>query len=366
MSLNFNFGMPTNFYFGLDCIKNNIESLKIGFHALIVTGKNSSKINGSFYDITKALENCNIRYTIFDEIEENPSFQTIEKGRQIGLKNNIDFIICIGGGSPLDAGKAISLFIKNETIDQFNYSTKENLDYLPIIAIPTTAGTGSEVTPHSIITDNIKKTKVNLGHKIYPKIAFVDSKYTYNLPKDITINTTLDAFCHLIEGYLNNNANDFTDLIANLAFDIMGKNLYNLVDFNFTEEFRDDIMYVSMLAGLVISQTGTSIPHGLSYPLTYFKKIPHGLACAITTTEYLKTFDDKSKINIMLNKLNISNIDELSKIFNSLIKIETSFSDVELEEYANDFFENKSKLKNHPENISLVQISNILFNSINK
>ncbi len=359
MLIDFKFALPTKIFFGDNCVKKNYNHLLLGRHALIVTGKKSSKYNGSLNDVTNILNEHNVGYTIFDEVNENPDFQCIEEGKKLGIKNNIDFIISIGGGSPLDGGKAISLFIKNPTLNSNNLMETTNLIYLPIVAIPTTSGTGSEITQYSIITDNTKETKINIGHTIYPTVSFLDPQYTYNLPNNITISTSLDTLCHLIEGYLNTKANIFSDNSVYSGLTVYSNLFNNLIENNFTYDFRNNIMYTSMLGGLVISQTGTSIPHALSYPLIYYKNIPHGTACAIVLIEYLKTFKNTEKLNSMLSILKLKDLQELEYILNKLVCSDISLNLAEIEKYSQLCYENKLKLKNHTEEIHLNDIINI-------
>ncbi|NLL73141.1 MAG: iron-containing alcohol dehydrogenase, partial [Clostridiales bacterium] len=272
--------------------------------------------------------------------------------------------IGIGGGSPMDAAKAIAVFIKNPDINMDNIFTSGKLDSIPVVAVATTSGTGSEVTQYSIVTSNKEKTKKNLGQSIFPKVAFLDSKYTYNLPYDITVNTAIDAFTHLVEGYLNTNSTPMSDIYGEKGFELFKYCFEKLVNKELDLEFRKKIMMASTMAGIQISQTGTSLPHGMGYPLTYFKDLPHGLANGVLTIEYLKSFKDKSKIEKMLKYLGLSELDQLEVIFNSLIDIKLDITLEEIIEYATKFASNKDKLKNHTEEISLEEIISIYSNSI--
>ena len=155
-----NYSMPTKVYFGRGVINKYKADMKVlGDKAFIITGKNSSKKNGSLDQTKFALESLNIDYLIFDEVEENPSLETIEKAAAIGKEEKVDFIIGVGGGSPIDAAKAVGVFIKNPQIDGDNVFSHRNLKSLPVVAIPTTSGTGSEVTPYSIVTVHKEETK---------------------------------------------------------------------------------------------------------------------------------------------------------------------------------------------------------------
>ncbi len=151
--MEFKYIMPTQIYFGKDVVLKNKEVFStIGSKALIVTGRSSAKKNGSYDDVKKALIETGIEYVLFDEVEENPSLETIEKGSNIGKDNNVDFVIGIGGGSPMDAAKAMAVFIKNPEINKDNIFSSGKLKSIPVVAVPTTSGTGSEVTQYSIVT----------------------------------------------------------------------------------------------------------------------------------------------------------------------------------------------------------------------
>jgi alcohol dehydrogenase class IV len=361
------YSMPTDVYFGEDVVLKNKEVFReIGGKALVVTGRNSAKKNGSYDDVKKALDETGIEHILFDEVEENPSLETIEEGTDIGKKNNVDFVIGIGGGSPMDAAKAIAVFIKNPEINKENIFEAGKLENIPVVAVPTTSGTGSEVTQFSIVTTNKEKTKKNLGQNVFPKVAFVDYKYTYDLPYDITVSTAIDAFTHLVEGYLNINSNYMSDIFGEKGFELFKYCFEKLVAKDLNQEFREKAMMASVLGGIQIAQNGTSLPHGMGYPLTYFKGLPHGLANGVLTIEYLKSFKDQSRINRMLNILGFSNLDELEDILKSLINVKIVVSADEIKEYAENFFVNKDKLKNHPDEIEFEDILAIYSKSLLK
>ncbi|NLZ47794.1 MAG: iron-containing alcohol dehydrogenase [Clostridiales bacterium] len=361
----FKYSMPTELYFGRGCIEKNKNALlKLGNNALIITGKNSSKKNGSLQAMIKALDDLNIRYHLFDDVEENPSLETIEKAASLGKNLEVDFVIGIGGGSPLDASKAIAVFIKNPHINKSNIFSSDTLESLPVVAVPTTSGTGSEVTPYSIVTVHSEETKKNLGQNIFPTIAYLDSSFTYGLPYDITVNTSIDAFTHLVESYLNSNASLLSDMLAEKGFQLFKDCFTNLINKDLSEDFREKVMLASTIAGMSIAQAGTSLPHGMGYALTYYKKLPHGLANAVLTIEYLKSFKDQSKINKMLSILGLNNLQDLKDIFDSLFNVNLKLTEEEVKLYASKFAENKAKLKNHPEEVDILVIEEIYRKSL--
>lgn len=360
-----NYLMPTKILLGKKVIDTHKELLKnYGEKAYIITGKKSSKVNGSYGDVVKALEEQRIDYTVFDDIEENPSLETIERAAELGKREKVDFIIGIGGGSPLDASKAIGIFINNEGVNKENIFNIPALKSLPIIAVPTTSGTGSEVTPYAIVTDHKAKTKKNLGQIVFPEIAFLDPSYTENMPYSVTVNTAVDAFSHLAEGYLNANASLITDMYAEKGIELFGQCLKSLLDNSIDYSVREKLMLSSTLGGMLIAQTGTSLPHGMGYALTYFKGVPHGMANGILFGEYLKVFKNKDKVNNILRLMNLQSLDELQHILSLLLKLNIEITEEDIIDYTKSMVENKAKLKNHPENIEFEDIFNIYKNSL--
>ncbi len=365
--MEFKYSMPTKIYFGEDSVLKNKEVFSnIGSKALIVTGRSSAKKNGSYDDVVKALSEEGIEHILFDQVEENPSLETIEKGSNIGKTNNVDFIIGIGGGSPMDASKAMAIFIKNPEINIDNIFCGKQFESIPVVAVATTSGTGSEVTQYSIVTSNKEKTKKNLGQAVFPAAAFLDSKYTFDLCYDITVNTAIDAFTHLVEGYLNSNSTYMSDIYGERGFELFNYCFKKLINRELDNEFRTKIMLASTLGGIQISQNGTSIPHGLGYPLTYFKGLPHGLANGVLTIEYLKCFKNKTKVEKMLKILQMKTLEELEEIFKKLVDVNIQITEEEIMEYSKMFVSNKKKLKNHPEKVSLEGIVQIYSKSLLK
>lgn len=283
------FYLPTRIYSERNCVKKyGGEWAALGKKALIVTGRSSAR-NGSLADVTAVLAEKNIPYYVFDETEENPSIEMVMKVRDIGVKEEVDFVIGIGGGSPMDAAKAIALMIaqKDKGAD-FLYEAGDDRA-LPVVEVPTTCGTGSEATPYAILTIHAKRTKASLPHRIYPAYALVDGKYLVNTDRSILVNTAVDALGHFIESYVNKNATDFSRMLCEYGMHIWSSAKNVLIGADVTEEECDTLLFASTLAGMAISHTGTSLPHGLSYYLTYEKGIPHGKAVGYFLPGYLAT-----------------------------------------------------------------------------
>ena len=279
------FFMPTRLYTGHNCVEAHADELgRLGTRALIVTGGSSSRKNGALDDVTAVLGKNGYVWEVFDEVEENPSVETVMKAAEMGIRMKADCVIGIGGGSPLDAAKAAALMAANPDKDEV-FLCKGGKPYnepLPVAAIPTTCGTGSEVTAVSVLTYHDRRTKGSIPFKIFPKLALCDGKYLRFAPKTLIINTALDALAHLVESRLCSGADTYSLMCADSGLVCWSKQLDLLRNLHEpTDSELDSLMAASSIAGMAIAQTGTGIPHGLSYTLTYEAHVPHGKACAV-------------------------------------------------------------------------------------
>lgn len=357
--------IPTKIVMGKESVKTNSQLFgNYGKHALLVTGRASSKRNGSLADVQHALEREGITYTVFDEIEENPSLETIEKAAKVGLTSKAQFVIGIGGGSPLDAAKAIAVMIMHPHLKADTLIANELLNAVPVLAVPTTAGTGSEVTPFAIVTDHKEKTKKNIGHKIFPEVAFLDAKYMEEMPYSVTIHTAVDALSHLVESYLCVKSNVISESFVEKGLMLWGECIGALLNNALTYETREKLLLASTLGGMAISQTGTSLPHGMGYPLTYYKAIPHGLANGILYKAYLGCFKDKTKVEKIHKLLGLKNHEALEEVLGQLCNVDVEITDAEIDHYAKTMCGNAAKLINHPETVGYGEIFEIYRKSL--
>jgi alcohol dehydrogenase class IV len=336
--MQFKFHMPTKAYFGTGCISQNSSELALlGKQALIVTGGHSARESGALTDICNELTALNIGYAVFDKVENNPSTDTVKAGGAEAKRIGADFIVGIGGGSPLDASKAVAVLAVNEIEPVELFTNKFTTKPLPIVAIPTTAGTGSEVTPYCILTRNDLQTKVSFGNAdTFPSIAFLDPRYTESQPFGVTVNTAVDAFSHCLEGYLGKRRTPASDILALEGISLFGRCLGDLKAAKITYEHRENLLYMSMLGGVVISHTGTTIVHGAGYNLTYFKGIPHGKANGFLMTEYMRFNYDyaRDRIDNVMKLLKMGNLDEFGEAMTDLLGEAPCLDEAEIAQYA--------------------------------
>jgi len=203
--VSYGYYLPTRIIAGKDCIIQNRDLFRsLGKKALIVTGAHSAKRNGSLSDVITALEATGVSYFVFDKVMSNPTIACVYEGAEVARVNQCDMIIAIGGGSPMDAGKAIALLAAQEIAEENLFAGNYTDQVLPMAFVPTTAGTGSEVTQYAILTNDQAQTKTSIASDLlFPNVAFLDAKYTENLPTETTINTAIDALSHAVEGMLS-------------------------------------------------------------------------------------------------------------------------------------------------------------------
>lgn len=289
--MNYSMYMPVDLRSGENCVRNNADCFRLGKHALIVTGKHAAKACGALDDVTiGVLDSLGIAYTVYDRIGENPLASVCHAGGQLAALAGADMIIGIGGGSAMDAAKAIAAYAANPTVSAEEIFTAERKPSLPIILIPTTAGTGSEVNPYAVLTlDGQDKKKTFTDKKqSYARYAFLDARYTMSLSEHYTVSCALDAFAHCAESYLSPKADATSRLFAGWGARILYAFVRDFVPgHTLTLEEREQLLYASCAAGIAINKTGTGFPHPLGYNLTLTRGISHGSACAIFYRAYL-------------------------------------------------------------------------------
>lgn len=283
----FSFHSPVKVFFGLNAIENLNELLKPYKRICVVSGRTSIDKTSFKKYLNEHFPTKNIFY--FNEIEENPSINTIIKGGKFVREKKADVVIGFGGGSPLDASKAIAAFATNNK-GFYELIAQKELDNppVPLIAIPTTCGTGSEVNNYSIITDTEKVDKVNFAKdNTFPKFAIVDPVFLRTLDERIIYATAIDALTHSIEGFISVNANPFSDSMAITSMEIIMSTFAAGADVK-EDETLLNFLYGSTLGGITILHTATTFMHALGYWLTNEKGIHHGTANAIILPYYLE------------------------------------------------------------------------------
>ncbi|HYA90642.1 MAG TPA: iron-containing alcohol dehydrogenase [Thermodesulfobacteriota bacterium] len=246
--------------------------------ALIITDPGVIQA-GLLEGIEKSLQSVGIPFAIFDGVEPDPRIEVVEKSAEKAKKEGMDLIIGFGGGSSLDIAKVTSVMVANPgKIDSFfGIDLVPNLG-VPVILIPTTAGTGSEVTPIAILSDTKEKLKKGIvSPTLFPEVALVDPKLTIGLPPSVTAFTGMDALTHAIEAYYSVNATGLSDLLAIRAMELISKNLRMAYAYGENLSARSNMMEGSLLAGIAFANAGVGAVHAFAYPLGGEFHLAHGL-----------------------------------------------------------------------------------------
>ena len=277
--------MPVKIISGKNCVLKKGSSIKnYGKKCLIVTGKNSAVRSGALSDVEELLDSNGIEYRIFDKIEPNPETLTCKEAGECAKEFGADFIFGVGGGSVLDASKAVAIFAAN-TIEYHAdiYDRSVPAPHLPVILLGTTAGTGSEVTGVSVLTNSDNGIKKSIsGPDCYADISLCDYRYTMTATVETRISTALDAFCHAAEAFVASSANDLSECYSLKALSVLKDFILSDKFFSkLSEEEYENLYLASLYAGLAINIAGTCFPHTVGYYLTENHNIPHGKACAV-------------------------------------------------------------------------------------
>lgn len=280
--------IPVKIFRGKGCVRREGKALALGKYAFIVCGSHGAAACGALGDVTGTLEKLGIEYTVFNRSRENPPLELCREGGKECIACSADFVIGIGGGSAIDAAKAIALFANNPRLDGeklFDKSVKK-ASPLPLVAIPTTSGTGSEANATGVLTLPGGLVKKSFASE-FPRVSFLDPDYTATLPFRTALSCVLDAFAHATESYLSPKATDASRRAAVYAAKIIWK-IITESPASFGEKDREELQLAACAAGYAISITGTGFPHPMGYSLTTFDGIPHGFACAAFYKSYIE------------------------------------------------------------------------------
>jgi alcohol dehydrogenase class IV len=340
------FRMLTIPVIGKNCVIEKGELLgEAGKRAAVITGKFSAIASGALDDIKAVLEKFAISYTVIAKAESNPDLENVALIAKEAKEAEADHIIGIGGGSAMDAAKAAAVLYTNDISPSMLFEGNIKRDPLPVYAIPTTAGTESEVTPYSVLTVKEKETKLSFGdNRMFPRYAFLDHRYTRTLGRDASVDTAFDAFSHAFEGYISKRATRTAGILAVESMQIFFSTLPELYGEHLSEKAREDLLYASMLAGMVISQTGTTALHSMGYALTYNRGIPHGRANGLLFCAYYMELmkENRRKLEELTEKLGLGDVEEPMERMKELFPEKLDLGMEEKEKYAEDTLKQKS------------------------
>ncbi|GHV40372.1 alcohol dehydrogenase [Synergistales bacterium] len=290
---NFNYFAPTEIVFGCGRVDEvGVIAAHYGKSALLVTVPEFPAVAPLYAKVKAKLKEAGLEVAHFDGVIPNPTTDVVTAGADLAKKVKADVVIGLGGGSSMDTAKAIAVEAthKGTAWDYLHYTPGPTEATLPIIAIGTTAGTGSQTTPCSVITKTETKDKSAIWHKnIFPRVAIVDPDTTVTMPHSVTSQTGFDAFCHNFEAYLSVNANPLVETLAIEAIKIVAEYLPKAIEDGANIEARSQMAWADTLGGLTNASAGVTLPHGLGMQVGgHCPHVTHGQALAIIYPEFTR------------------------------------------------------------------------------
>jgi alcohol dehydrogenase len=281
---NFEFSIPGRITFGAGALSQLGDKLKAANvkRALILSDHGLEKF-GMVKKVEDVLASCDIAYEKFLDVEPNPSAETVMAAAKVYRDNNLETIICLGGGSPMDTGKAVAVMAVNPgTIEDYEGPDKFKGPLPAIVAIPTTAGTGSETTAFAVITDHKRNFKFSIiSNELAPKIVILDPELITTVPPFIAASTGMDALTHALESYLSVTKSPFSDALNEKAMALIGKYIRRFVANSADIEAASGMMMASTFAGIAFSWARLGLAHAMAHPLGGYYNVAHGVANAI-------------------------------------------------------------------------------------
>ena len=293
MSENFNFHLPVSIVFGNGRIKElkNLIPENVS-RILLVSEKNLAENTLVVTTVTDQLNGFDVK--LFLDVEENPSFETVKRAGELAREHKSQLIIGLGGGSPMDTAKGVAICATSQgSLSELISLDILPADPLPVICIPTTSGTGSEVTPYAVFTDRKNRNKCGYANeKIFPLVALVDPDLSFSMPQPVIANTGMDVITHSIEAFLSMDATPMSDVFAVESIHRVIRHLG--LAYQKSKPAMSEMAYASMLGGIAITHGGTILLHIMGYPLTVYRNIPHGKANAIMLPSFLNFMREHS------------------------------------------------------------------------
>ncbi|MGB9596615.1 MAG: iron-containing alcohol dehydrogenase [Candidatus Poribacteria bacterium] len=283
--MSFTLRFPTEIIFGNDTINQiGIKARQFGNKAFLVTGKSAMRKAGYIDKITDLLKSAGFDdIFLYDQAEHDPSIETVDNGVQLAKDGSYNVIIGVGGGSAMDTGKTIASLMNNEGSAEDYQSGREITNPgVPFIAVPTTAGTGAEITNNSVITDRKKKIKQSIRSPLMiAKVAIVDPLLTVTMPPYVTASSGMDALTQAIETYVSLSANPFSDTLALRSISLISKNLLKAFENGDDISARENMAMGSLFGAMAFANSALGAVHGLAHPIGALFDVPHGVICGL-------------------------------------------------------------------------------------
>jgi alcohol dehydrogenase len=308
--MRFEFFLPQKVVFGKGAARElGGMSRELGKRALLVSGHSAMRKIGALEKVIAMVKNHQVEVVPYDKVETDPSLETVENGINLARERKCDMVIGLGGGSALDCAKAIAGVVRQEgSIWEYYRGREIEKEGIPFVAIPTTSGTGTEVTSNSVLRNLQEKAKKSLRSRyLAPRLALVDPELTISLPPEVTAYSGIDALTHAIESYVSNAANPITEMLAARSIELIAENIVKAYCNGEDIDAREKMSLASTMAGMSFANSGLGAAHALAHPVGAKFGVSHGVACGILlpyVMEFnLKTCEEKyARVSLFLGR----------------------------------------------------------------
>ncbi len=346
--MSFEFYLPTRILFGAGEL-NNLHKQNLGGKKalLVISNGKSAKANGYLDRVEEQLKKAGLEFVLFNEVEPNPLKSTVMRGAEAARKNNCDVIVALGGGSVMDASKAIAAMATNDgdlwDYIQFGKGKKKSLQNkpLPLVTVTTTAGTGSEADNGAVITNPETNEKTAFFSEYsFPIVSIIDPELMTTVPPHMTAYQGFDALFHSVEGYISNKANLMTDMLALSVIENVGRNLAETVRNGKNVEAREKVAYGNTMSGFVMTVGTCTSEHSLEHALSaYHQELPHGAGLIMISKAYYTHFINQhvcdDRFVKMAKALGMEDAKEPMDFVKALVKLQADcgVADLKMSEY---------------------------------
>ena len=376
---NFKFNTQTALFFGKGCVTENAAVLRqYGKRAVIFTSIFAEgRENKGLKDMEKALTSQGIEYLVLDGVEVDPPVDTVVKLAEQAADFNADFFIGIGGGSSLDTAKAAAVLLSNpeeenpyEAFYGMGTPSKsiKSETKIPMLAVPTTAGSGSEVSGFSVLTRADTNTKLCMYPLVFPEVAFLDADYIRESPDFLIHTGVIDALAHGVETYLHVGSNPLNRTLAEYGFRLFAGFKDRMAEGKLIDEDFESMILAAYVQGMAFMQSSTTIPHGMGYPLSHIKHVSHGLANGIFLGEYIRGFKDQSLVQPVVKMCGFKDSEEFAAFCRLITEddVDIEVTEQEIQEWTDDFMKLDFRLAANPEKLDRNDIESLYRNTLKK
>lgn len=378
----FRYYAPVALHIGRGCIRENAGLFtRDGKRAFVITSRFAPGCrNIALEDACQVLTEQGIAYSVCDEVEENPSVESVRAITDKMLDFAPDFILAIGGGSALDTAKAANVLLgypKGADAYEVFYdgvpagTGSRSEGRLPLLGVPTTAGSGSEVAGYAVLTRHDKHTKQRMNQLSFFNDAFLDARYIEDSPQWLIDLGALDALAHGIESSLNVANNFASRMLADFGLMLFREYKDRLMGRELTAEDYDNMLLAASVQGMAVVQSSTTLPHGMGYPLTHYKGISHGFASCVCLGEYLKIFREsghQKTVQELLHRCGFGSADELEDYLAQIIRrnVDVKITEEEVRQWTDGFSVDQGRLSRHPETVTAEEIYAVYHRSLER